>query len=42
MGCVENLRDVLARPELAQMPGCYDALSARTIERTVERILESK
>jgi len=33
MSAASRLRDLLAKPEILVMPGCYDAMSARLIER---------
>ncbi|NQU61532.1 MAG: isocitrate lyase/PEP mutase family protein [Rhodospirillales bacterium] len=33
MSNAENLRQILARPEVLILPGCYDAMSARLIEQ---------
>ena len=33
MSPASRLRELLAQPEILVMPGCYDAMSARLIER---------
>jgi len=40
MNQAENLRSLLAEPGALVLPGCYDALTARLIERAVDNMTE--